>query len=168
MIEDYMEILCDKCGLTPMYCKCYSEPKPDRPDREKIASILRLHHYKFPASYVSGTVMREAVDETTDQILALIPDIEQRVSEALEDNTLSIIEEAKREERERIEPMIELCVSSLKYCEKHYEHDDMARLNIEAGWQALKAICPECGQYKPDDDRVKAGMKCTECTYKGG
>ena len=24
-------------------------------------------------------------------------------------------------------------------------------------------ICPECGQHKPDDDRVLTGMKCGTC-----
>lgn len=27
------------------------------------------------------------------------------------------------------------------------------------------SICPECGQYRPDDDRVKNGMKCGQCAY---
>lgn len=26
-------------------------------------------------------------------------------------------------------------------------------------------ICPECGESRPDDDRVKAGMKCGACAY---
>ena len=26
-------------------------------------------------------------------------------------------------------------------------------------------ICPECHQFKPDDERVKAGMKCAQCAY---
>lgn len=26
-------------------------------------------------------------------------------------------------------------------------------------------LCPECGEPRPDDDRVKAGMKCTQCAY---
>jgi len=26
-------------------------------------------------------------------------------------------------------------------------------------------ICPECGEYRPDDDRVKNGMKCGQCAY---
>ena len=25
--------------------------------------------------------------------------------------------------------------------------------------------CPECGQERPDDDRVLAGMKCGPCAY---
>lgn len=24
-------------------------------------------------------------------------------------------------------------------------------------------VCPECYQYKPDDDRAEAGMKCGKC-----
>ena len=26
-------------------------------------------------------------------------------------------------------------------------------------------ICPECGEYRPDDERVKNGMKCGQCAY---
>ena len=26
-------------------------------------------------------------------------------------------------------------------------------------------VCPECGQYRPDDERVKVGMKCGQCSY---
>ncbi len=26
-------------------------------------------------------------------------------------------------------------------------------------------ICPECGEVRPDDERVKAGMKCFSCAY---
>lgn len=28
-------------------------------------------------------------------------------------------------------------------------------------------ICPECGEQKPEDDRVAANMKCAECSYGG-
>ena len=28
-----------------------------------------------------------------------------------------------------------------------------------------KTICPECKLYKPDDERVRAGMKCESCAY---
>jgi hypothetical protein len=28
--------------------------------------------------------------------------------------------------------------------------------------------CPECQESKPDDARVEAGMKCSECAYPGG
>ena len=28
--------------------------------------------------------------------------------------------------------------------------------------------CPECEESKPDDARVEAGMKCSECAYPGG
>ncbi len=36
--------------------------------------------------------------------------------------------------------------------------------------QALDIIygldrCPECGEPRPDDDRVKCGMKCRFCAY---
>jgi len=26
-------------------------------------------------------------------------------------------------------------------------------------------ICPECGRYRPDDERVKNKMKCVACAY---
>ena len=26
-------------------------------------------------------------------------------------------------------------------------------------------FCPECGELRPDDDRVKNGMKCSQCAY---
>ena len=77
------------------------EHRLDRPDREKIKWD---YVHKATCGYISA-------DEATDGILALIPDIEQRVSEALEDNTLTIIEEAKKqgkfEERERIKTDLE-------------------------------------------------------------
>lgn len=28
-----------------------------------------------------------------------------------------------------------------------------------------KLVCPECGEFRPDDDRVQAGMKCGFCAY---
>jgi predicted Zn-ribbon and HTH transcriptional regulator len=28
--------------------------------------------------------------------------------------------------------------------------------------------CPECGEPRPDDDRVRAGMKCSICAYGAG
>jgi hypothetical protein len=28
-------------------------------------------------------------------------------------------------------------------------------------------VCPECEEFKPDDLRVEAGMKCSECAYGG-
>ena len=28
-------------------------------------------------------------------------------------------------------------------------------------------VCPECGQYKPDDERVQSGMKCGQCAGYG-
>ena len=26
-------------------------------------------------------------------------------------------------------------------------------------------VCPECGEYRPDDLRVESGMKCSLCAY---
>ena len=28
-------------------------------------------------------------------------------------------------------------------------------------------VCGECGEYRPDDGRVEAGMKCGHCAYAG-
>ena len=28
-------------------------------------------------------------------------------------------------------------------------------------------LCGECGQFRPDDERVLAGMKCSFCAYPG-
>jgi len=28
-----------------------------------------------------------------------------------------------------------------------------------------KLICPECGEERPDDERVRAGIKCGRCAY---
>jgi formylmethanofuran dehydrogenase subunit E len=29
----------------------------------------------------------------------------------------------------------------------------------------VSTVCNECGESRPDDDRVKAGMKCGQCVY---
>ena len=29
----------------------------------------------------------------------------------------------------------------------------------------ITGYCPECGEYKPDDERVQEGMKCGPCAY---
>ena len=34
-------------------------------------------------------------------------------------------------------------------------------------WRIELEICPECCQVRPDDDRVKAGMKCGFCARSG-
>lgn len=36
-------------------------------------------------------------------------------------------------------------------------------LNQTSGVPRDFRFCPECGQFKPEDDRVKNGMKCAEC-----
>lgn len=37
---------------------------------------------------------------------------------------------------------------------------------LEAVLSELKAVnCPECGQDRPGDDRVQAGLKCAQCAY---
>lgn len=34
--------------------------------------------------------------------------------------------------------------------------------------QHIITRCPECQELRPDDDRVKAGMKCGVCAYGYG
>jgi len=34
----------------------------------------------------------------------------------------------------------------------------------DCGCECHGPTCPECGEVKPDDERVAAGMKCGECT----
>jgi len=41
--------------------------------------------------------------------------------------------------------------------------DDARKILADAGWKPT--ICPECGEPRPDDDRVRAGMKCGPCAY---
>lgn len=35
-------------------------------------------------------------------------------------------------------------------------------------WRVEYEICPECGQVRPGDERVKAGMKCGFCALGYG
>ena len=70
----------------------------DRPDREKIAKMLLAIHRKVLGFQPLDWEELEQWEkdewlEGADQILALIPDIEQRVSQALEENTLEIQKE---------------------------------------------------------------------------
>jgi len=39
---------------------------------------------------------------------------------------------------------------------------------IEQGIKVTPTTCIECDEYLPDDERVKAGMKCTTCAYGSG
>jgi hypothetical protein len=32
----------------------------------------------------------------------------------------------------------------------------------------LADLCPQCGKHRPDDERVKTGMKCFQCAYWTG
>jgi len=34
-------------------------------------------------------------------------------------------------------------------------------------WASLEIKCPEYRKEKPDDDRVRNGLKCAECAYGG-
>lgn len=38
---------------------------------------------------------------------------------------------------------------------------------IIAEWQKELLICGECGEMRPGDERVLAGMKCAMCAYGG-
>lgn len=44
--------------------------------------------------------------------------------------------------------------------------DDMIENEIKRSLEE-KWICPECGEYKKNDQRISVGMKCEHCTYNG-
>lgn len=45
---------------------------------------------------------------------------------------------------------------------------ERAMTDIEDFLEASGYYCPECGEYRPDDDRVLEGMRCGHCVYGGG
>lgn len=47
------------------------------------------------------------------------------------------------------------------------EEEYLAKKEIasEATKSNVNTVCPECGEKRPDDLRVKAGMKCGGCAY---
>lgn len=51
------------------------------------------------------------------------------------------------------------CISGGHYHRDTPDGEEVIRTNEST------LICPECGEPRPDDDRVKAGMKCTQCAY---
>ncbi len=95
--------------------------QPDDKLRKKaIASMDNC--YLEVATYIKGIVSKQAIPpvlraKIVDQILALLPD---------------------PDEIRKQDEFIQMAIDSLKYCEKKYGHDNMARLNIEAGRQALR------------------------------
>ena len=59
----------------------------------------------------------------------------------------------------RCEPEVSECcgapfVSETDFCSRCHDHAGNA-----------VPVCAECGQERPDDDRVLAGMKCGPCAY---
>jgi len=55
------------------------------------------------------------------------------------------------------------CVESLKEIDPYQEYLEAGVMpgNLEPEGD----ICPECGEDRPDDERVRAGMKCGFCAY---
>jgi len=37
--------------------------------------------------------------------------------------------------------------------------------NLWYEFESWDDVCPECGQHRPDDERVRNGMKCSFCAY---
>lgn len=54
------------------------------------------------------------------------------------------------------------------HCNKNIDTDYNAEHFIEGTEKCtieyVDEICPECEEYRPDDERVKAGMNCSFCT----
>lgn len=51
---------------------------------------------------------------------------------------------------------------------KHFAIDQLVVLMMidpKVVEEYIKFICPECNEFRPDDDRVIAGMKCRFCAY---
>ena len=51
------------------------------------------------------------------------------------------------------------------------DKDDMIENEIKRSQEETlqaKYTCPECDEYKPDDARIQAGMRCGECAYSHG
>ena len=65
------------------------------------------------------------------------------------------------------------CPSSYEECRgcEGKEKRQMAIYTLDSGLHQTDEVprdfclCPECGELKPDDDRVKNGMKCGQCAY---
>jgi len=55
------------------------------------------------------------------------------------------------------------------YCNKNIDTDYNAEHFIDSTEKCIieyaDEICPECEEHRPDDERVKTGMKCSFCTY---
>ena len=51
----------------------------------------------------------------------------------------------------------------VRVCGDNYEENDIP--SYIRNRDNEKDICPECGEHRPDDNRVKAGMKCGHCAY---
>ena len=81
-------------------------------------------------------------------LLASIRDMQQADSERLD--ALQMLDEA--------EALTDCCgapfISDTDFCGHCHEHAGKA-----------PPLCPECGEERADDDRVRAGMKCRFCAY---
>lgn len=63
------------------------------------------------------------------------------------------------------------CQRCGKFIDLDYNVEDGVVLPNGIDWscfnccEANNEVCLECGEPKPEDDRVKAGMKCGPCAY---
>ena len=55
-----------------------------------------------------------------------------------------------------------------KYEEREEKRNEIILMKANAARVNIRIrVCPECQEFKPDDVRVEAGMKCGACTYGG-
>jgi hypothetical protein len=55
-----------------------------------------------------------------------------------------------------------------KYEEREEKRNEIILMKANAARVNIRIrVCPECQEFKPDDLRVEAGMKCSECAYGG-
>ena len=55
-----------------------------------------------------------------------------------------------------------------KYEEREEKRNEIILMKANAARVNIRIrVCPECQEFKPDDVRVEAGMKCSECAYGG-
>ena len=55
-----------------------------------------------------------------------------------------------------------------KYEEREEKRNEIIRMKMKFSKVNIRIkVCPECQEFKPDDARVEAGMKCGACAYGG-
>jgi len=58
-----------------------------------------------------------------------------------------------------------ICKKEIVPPECYWESYDCCSACIRKVALEIQSKCPECGEIRIDDDRVKAGMKCGFCAY---